>query len=101
MLTAIDFLSKDFTYQVVGAIAAAIVLGIASGFWQRWQYHLDSRKIVDFLKNSRTAGQYTFRSTQAIASATNLTDRRVEQVCSAHPEIVRNGAELQTWKLST
>ena len=43
---------------------------------------------------------YSFRSTEAIASDTNLTEARVATLCARDPRIRRSQKEKQSWTLA-
>ncbi|MHB8149207.1 MAG: hypothetical protein ACYDIB_03505 [Desulfobulbia bacterium] len=80
-------------------IGAAIIWAI--GWLARCrQNKKDSEAILILLKKSADETQYTFRSTEAIASETKLTEARVEELCAKHPKIQRNAKEKQSWKLA-
>lgn len=64
--------------------------------WKNWN---DKREIYNWLKKN-TGGNtgYTFRSAQAIASATNLTESRVAELCSIHKKIRQSvGERSDSW----
>jgi uncharacterized membrane protein len=60
---------------------------------------IQTRRIISFLNTSAKEEKYKFRSTEVIASATNLTETKVEELCSASGKIVRNSAQKQSWAL--
>lgn len=60
----------------------------------------DSGAIHEFLLQSKKEGRFEFRSTEAIASHTKLTQGRVEELCASHPNIKRNEKDRQTWHLT-
>ncbi|QGX40162.1 hypothetical protein [Permianibacter aggregans] len=81
-----------------GLILAAII-GIVSLLWRKYQDHQDSEAIFNFLIASEAETPHTFRSTEAIAAKTKLTQNRVEELCTKHKKIQRNSKEKQSWKL--
>ncbi|KHO63677.1 hypothetical protein [Pseudomonas flexibilis] len=81
-----------------GLILAAII-GIISWLWRAHQNRRDSNAIFKFLTASKAETPHTFRSTEAIASKTKLTQSRVEELCTKHKKIQRNAKEKQSWKL--
>lgn len=81
-----------------GLILAAIA-GITNWLWRSHQNRRDSDAILSFLTASKAETPHTFRSTEAIASKTKLTQNRVEELCIKHKKIQRNSKEKQSWKL--
>lgn len=92
-----------FRFISDNAIASAIVAGIilAALAWLKKMYPnmRDSKKIYQFLVAS-SAGPYRFRSTEAIASHTNISEVRVAELCATHSKIRRNENEKQSWTLA-
>lgn len=79
---------------VQGAAVALIVAFFAWGV-RLIRFRLDEKKIVDGIAHSES----TFRSTEALASATNLSTSRVEAVCSKSYRIQSNEKTPDTWRL--
>lgn len=96
MTDAIDFISNN---NLASALAIAAVLAILGGIWKWFFDHRDSKKIYDFLLESKSITAYVFRSTEAISSHTKISESRVADLCSKHPKIARNQKEKQSWRI--
>ena len=88
-----DILSNDIVKGALAAMIAAVV------FWliRKILFLMDENKILEFLKQSRGETGYRFRSTEAIVSATNLEQSRVQAICGNSKKIRRNQAEKESW----
>ena len=84
---------------LVSTLVGAAIIGIIGWLWRSHQNSKDSGSILSFLESSKKDTTYTFRSTEAIASHTNLTESRVASLCAKHPRIKRNTNEKQSWRL--
>jgi hypothetical protein len=83
---------------IASIIVAAAILGAVAWLRKMYPERRDSKKIYKFLVTS-SAGPYRFRSTEAIASHTNLSEARVAELCATHSKIRRNENEKQSWTL--
>lgn len=92
----LDFISNN---SLISGLIVAAVIAAAGGFWKRWHDRNDSQAIYNFLVKSKTGTGLTFRSTEAISSHTKLSERRVANLCSKHPDIRRNEKDKQSWTL--
>lgn len=75
--------------------------GIGLAIYQRGKekkrfVHDEDRILKFFFDNSK----YDFYNTYRIASAVNLTDKRVRKVCSNSKRISRNQKEKESWQLN-
>ena len=96
MSTILETISNN---QLVSGLVVAAVAAIVGAAW-KWKHdRKDSGKIYDFLLKSKSGTDFTFRSTEAISSATKIPEKRVALLCSKHPKIKRNEKEKQSWKL--
>lgn len=59
----------------------------------------DSSRIYEHLSKSAQVTDWKFRTTHANASATRLTEARVEALCASHPRFKRNEKEKQPWQV--
>ena len=85
--------------QLISGIAVAVILALV-GAGLKWNRdRRDSQKIYDFMLKSQSRTDFTFRSTEAISSATKIPEKRVENLCIKHPNIKRNEKQRQSWKL--
>ena len=96
LIAVIEFISNN---QLVAALLASALLGICSWIVKYWRDCRDYKKIYAFLRQSKLNTSFTFRSTEAISSETNIPEARVESLCSRHVKIKRNGKETQSWQL--
>ena len=55
--------------------------------------------LASLLRQSTEDGQFTFRTTHAIAAATRIPEACVAELCSRHPNIKRNERERQSWRI--
>lgn len=97
MTEAIQFISSN---NLASALVAAAILAIIGGAWKWRLDRRDSKKILDFMLKSKAETDFTFRSTEAIASHTKICESRVAHLCSKHPRIKRNEKEKQSWRIA-
>lgn len=84
---------------LVSTLIGAIIISIITWLLRFIQSTKDTNSILTFLKASKDDAEYTFRSTEAIASDANLTENRVALLCAKHPKVKRNTNEKQSWRL--
>jgi hypothetical protein len=96
MTDALNFISNN---ALVSAIAAAAIVGLVGWLWRCYRNSRDSKLIYNFLLNSTSETEFSFRSTEAIASDTKISESRVAELCIKHPKIKRNEKEKQSWRL--
>jgi hypothetical protein len=87
------------TNSLASTIVGAAILGGIAWAVRAHRNRKDSEAIYRFLLSSKTATDFTFRSTEAIASHTRLSEERVAVLCARHPNIRRNSKEKQSWLL--
>jgi hypothetical protein len=80
---------------MVGSCSVAFVLRAIKTVKDRH----DSNRIYQFLCRNFEAGQYRFRSSEAISAVTNLPVSRVAKLCGKHPHIERKEYERHTWRV--
>ena len=85
--------------SLLSTLVGAAIIGLIGWLWRCNENRKDSNSILRFLESSKNSTSYTFRSTEAIASHTNLSEKRVELLCAKHPRIKRNTKEKQSWRL--
>jgi hypothetical protein len=85
---------------LISTLVGAAIIGGLGWLWRKHQDDKDSNAIMCFLINSSNDTPHTFRSTEAIASDTNLAENRVAAICAKHPGIKRNTKEKQSWQLA-
>jgi hypothetical protein len=83
---------KGFSTGIFGGLGVFLIKLL----WDYYLYYRDEKRCYKFIKNNTAFGYW---STRRIASETNLTEGRVNQVCSASKRIVRNKNEKETWSL--
>jgi len=70
--TIFDIISNN---QLLSGLAVAVILALA-GACLKWNHDCrDSQKIYDFMFKSQSGTGFTFRSTEAISSATNTREK--------------------------
>lgn len=92
----LEFVSSN---SLISALVCAAIIAIFRSLWNHIKNTKDNEKVFDFLKKSTVNTPHIFRSTEAIAAGTNLTESRVEAICAKHPRILRNTKEKQSWRL--
>lgn len=93
----LDFVTNNNLSSALSTIA--IILALIFWVVSKYKNLSDSKKIYEFLLNSATKTDYTFRSTQVISSNTKIAESRVEELCIKHPKIKRNENEKQSWRI--
>lgn len=93
----LDFVTNNNLSSALSTIA--IMLALIFWIVKKCKNWSDSKKIYEFLLNSATTTDFTFRSTQVISSDTKIAESRVEELCIKHPKIKRNEKEKQSWRL--
>ena len=81
------------------ALAAAAIVAVIVWLWKCYKNWYDSKKIYNFLLASKAGTDFTFRSTEAISSHTQIAENRVAELCSKHAKIKRNEKTKQSWQL--
>ena len=94
-----DYLEFISSNSLTSGLVCAVVISMSAWLWNYLKNISDRNKVSNFLKESRINTSHIFRSTEAIAAATKLTESRVEAICTKHPKISRNTAEKQSWRL--
>lgn len=94
-----NIISITTNNPLLSGLIVCVITGILSWIWHTYHNYRDSNAIYNFLTRSKADTSHTFRSTEAIASRTNLPQSRVEVLCAKHKKIVRNTKERQSWKL--
>lgn len=97
MSTFLEFISNN---GLLSSLVAATIIGLIGWLYQQHRNSRDSKAILSFLAKSAVETTHTFRSTEAIASNTKLTEERVSSLCAKHSKIRRNTKEKQTWSLN-
>ncbi len=90
------FISQN---ALVSAILAGLILALIAWLVAYARARRDRSAIHAFLQRSTADGQFTFRTTHAIAAATKIPEARVAELCSRHPNIKRNEQERQSWRI--
>ena len=96
MTDMMDLISNN---GFASALAVTVIIAII-GAAKKWIVdRRDSKKIYDFLLDSQSKNDFMCRSPEAISSHTNISEGRVENLCSKHPKINRNQKEKQSWRV--
>ena len=93
----IDFISNN---ALASTLVGTAVVGTIGWAAKAHRDRRDSATVYNFLVGSKPATGYDYRSTEAIASNTNLSESRVASLCASHPKIRRNEKQLQSWTLA-
>ena len=79
----------------VGSCAVVFVLRAIKSVKDR----RDTNRIYEFLHRCAKDGKYMFRSSGTISGITNLTQSRISDLCSKHPNIERKEHERHMWRV--
>lgn len=85
-----DYYEMLFIGVVIGTVSF-----ILPWLYKKHVFKRDSAKIITFIRDSK----YTFRSTQAIAETTKLSQGKVEEVCQKNKQIIQNKKNPHTWRI--
>jgi hypothetical protein len=95
-MTRINLITeKLLAPALVGGFGVVFVWGVIKTVKLR----RDSNRIYEVLRRFAQDGQYTFRSSEAISGVTNLTQSRISDLCSKHPNIERKEHERHMWRV--
>lgn len=86
---------------LTSTLIGAAIIGLVTWSSRAYKNYRDSEVIFKFLTESAVETPHTFRSTEAIASKTKLTQSRVEELCTKHSKILRNTKEKQSWQIKS
>lgn len=92
-----EFISNN---QLVAGLVVFALSAIFVWIVKCWQDYRDSKKLYEFLRQSRSNTTFTFRSTESISATTKIPEARVAELCSRHPKIKRNEKKKQSWQLT-
>ena len=84
---------------LTSSLVATMIIGLIGWVWKGRRDRIDTKKILEFLVASESETSFTFRSTEAIASHTGISEHRVATLCARHAKIRRNSGEKQSWTL--
>ena len=85
--------------MVKGLFFAFICL-LVLGLFGWLKYKKDERIVTQVLRQFGHQGSDGFISTQAISSATQLSERRVRKVCRKSAVITNHREDEESWKIS-
>jgi len=91
-----DFFNSEIVQWVLATLIGMLILGILG--WL--QFKRDEKIVAEFLKRSGIETSRSSRTTRAISSATNLSQKRLRKICSKSPRIKNNQKDNESWKLS-
>jgi hypothetical protein len=95
-MTRINLITeKLLAPALVGGFGVVFVLGVIKTVKLR----RDSNRIYEVLRRFAQDGQHTFRSSGTISGITNLTQSRISDLCSKHPNIERKEHERHMWRV--
>jgi uncharacterized membrane protein YccC len=91
-----ELLNNSMAQGILVTLACAFVFWIVAQI----RFRIDERKIVVFLEKSKDETDYAFRSEPAISSEANLSEDRINKVCSKSIKITRNKQGKKSWCLA-
>lgn len=94
------FLELVCNNPLISGLTVIAIPGLGGLIWKTYRDRRDSQLIYEFLLSSRDETEFCFRSTEAIASKTKLSEDRVAKLCAGHPNIRRNEKKKQSWRLA-
>lgn len=96
MVKFLDFVTNN---SLGSALTAAAIMAVIVWLWKCYKNWSDRKKIYNFLLTSKAGSDFTFRSTEAISSHTQIAESRVAELCNKHAKIKRNEKTKQSWRL--
>lgn len=94
-----EYIKYASNNSFLAGVMAVIVTGGGIWIWNAYRDFSDSKKIYNFLVVSKDTSDFKFRSTESIASNTQLAEERVAKLCASHAKIRRNEKTKQSWQL--
>ena len=91
-----DFFSSEMVEGVLAALIVILILWIFG--WLKFKR--DEKIVARFLENAGVETPQACRTTNAIASGTNLSEARIRKVCRNSTRVRRNRKEKESWRLS-
>jgi len=92
-----ELLNNQIVQGILVTIACAFIFWIVA----QVRFKRDESKILAFLKTSKDKTEFTFRGEPAISSETNLSEERINKVCSKSNKITRNKQDKKSWRLAS
>jgi len=91
-----DFFSNGIVQGVLATLVVVVILGVFG--WLK--FRRDEKIVIEFLKKSGVETGGASSATDAISSATRLSEARIRRVCSKSAMIRKHGKENGSWTLS-
>ena len=82
---------------IVGGCAVVLVVRAIKTVKDR----RDTNRIYEVLRRFAQDGRHMFRSSGTISGITNLSQSRISDLCSKHPNIERKEHERHMWRVVT
>jgi len=93
----VDFINNN---KIVSTLIGAAIVAAATWLLKRLRDRRDSNKIYRYFLKSAASTGWTFRSMQAISSATHIPTSRVADLCGSDKRLKRNEKEKDSWRLA-
>lgn len=91
-----DLFDNEFVQGVLLAIIGILILGVFG--WLK--YRRDEKIVTKYLQEYAADSKHTKRTTQAISSATDLSEERIRKICTNHSNVSKHPKQTESWKLS-
>jgi len=91
-----EFFSKGIVQAVLATLLVVVILGVFG--WLK--FRRDEKIVIEFLKQSGVDTGDAAGTTDAISSATRLSEVRINRICSKSARIRRHRKEKGSWTLS-
>jgi hypothetical protein len=93
----VDFISNN---KIASTLIGAAIVAAATWLVKWLRDRRDSNRIYRHLLKSAAKTEWTFRSTEAISSATHIPTSRVSELCGSDKRFKRNEKEKESWRLA-
>lgn len=98
-------MQENYWHDIIKGICSGIFGGLgvylSKIIYDEIIFCRDEKRIINFFYQENVGKGYEFRTTEAIASFTNLPEDRVNFVCATSKKITRNSKEKLSWRIST
>ena len=92
-------MSDFFSNGIVQCVLVTLVVVVVLGFFGWLKFRRDEKIVIEFLKKSGVETGDASGTTDAISSATELSEARIRRICSKSARIRKHGKEKGCWTL--
>ncbi len=84
---------------MIKVVLVTLVVVIILGLFGWLKFRRDEQIVIAFLKNSGVETGNDYTTTNAIASATRLSETRIRKICGRSDRVRRHHEDRESWKL--